>query len=121
MSEDLEFKIVPTPAAPVSRSCLHRERSVLRGRITVALEVAGFGFDPKTPAQTRSGDEGSYTVYQLPYCPIAGTGQGLRPAIQVALNYAPDAPISGDARGRVFHHRGDEPSPRGAGDRLCRG
>jgi Nucleotidyl transferase AbiEii toxin, Type IV TA system len=89
MSEDVDFKIVPTPAAPVSRSSLHRQRSALRDRITVALQAAGFAFDPKNQAQARSRDESSYTVYQLPYKPTAGAGQGLRPTIQVELNYAP--------------------------------
>lgn len=89
MSEDVDFKIVPTPAAPVSRSALHRQRSALRGRVTAALQAAGFAFDPTDPAQARSRDESSYTIYQLPYRPTAGAGQGLRPTIQVELNYAP--------------------------------
>ena len=88
MSEDVDFKIVPTPAAPVSRSALHRQRSALRARVTVALQAAGFAFDPKDPAQTRSRDESSYTIWQLPY-ETDGAGQGLRPTIQVELNYAP--------------------------------
>ena len=40
MSEDVDFKIVPLPAAPVSRSGLHRQRSALRGRVTAALQAA---------------------------------------------------------------------------------
>lgn len=89
MSEDVDFKIVPKPAAPVSRSALHRQRSALRGRVTAALQAAGFVFDPKDPAQIRSRDESSYTIYQLPYSSLTGTRQGLRPTIQVELNYAP--------------------------------
>jgi hypothetical protein len=88
MSEDVDFKIVPTPSAPVSRSALHRQRSALRDRVTAALQAAGFAFDPKDPAQTRSRDESSYTIWHLPYEP-AGAGQGLRRTIQVELNYAP--------------------------------
>ncbi len=89
MSEDVDFKIVPTPAAPVSRSALHRQRSALRGQVTAALQTAGFAFDPKDPAQARSRDESSYTIYQLPYGSVAGPRQGLRSTIQVELNYAP--------------------------------
>jgi hypothetical protein len=89
MSEDVDFKIVPTPAAPASRSALHRQRSALRGRITAALQAAGFPFDPQNPAQAKSRDESSYTIYQLPYGPGPGAGQGLRPTIQVELNYSP--------------------------------
>lgn len=66
MSEDVDFKIVPLPAAPVSRNGLHRQRSALRGRVTAALQAAGFAFDPKDDAQCRSHDESSYMVYQLP-------------------------------------------------------
>ena len=89
MSEDVDFKIVPRAAAPVSRSALHRQRSALRARVTAALQAAGFDFDPKDPAQTRSRDESSYMVWQLPYAPQAAAGEGLRPTIQVELNYAP--------------------------------
>jgi hypothetical protein len=66
MSEDVDFKIVPTPAAPVSCNALHRERSALRDRVTAALQAAGFNFDPEDPAQAASRNESSYTIYQLP-------------------------------------------------------
>ena len=55
MSEDVDFKIVPTPAAPVTRSGLHRQRSALRDRVTAALQAAGFAFDPKDPARSVRG------------------------------------------------------------------
>jgi predicted nucleotidyltransferase component of viral defense system len=87
MSEDVDFKVVPTPATPVSRSALRRERGTLRDRVTAALLSAGFDFDPKDSAEVRSRDENSYTIYQLPYSPLAGNGQALRPAIQVELNH----------------------------------
>ena len=87
MSEDVDFKIVPTPAAPVSRSGLHRQRSALRDRVTAALLAAGFVFDPKDAAQARSRDESSYTIFQLPYT-ADRAGEGLRPSIQVELKHA---------------------------------
>jgi Nucleotidyl transferase AbiEii toxin, Type IV TA system len=86
MSEDVDFKIVPTPAAPVTRSGLHRQRSALRDRVTGALEAAGFAFDPKDPARVRSRDESGYVVFQLPYA-AGGGGEELRPAIQIELKY----------------------------------
>ena len=89
MSEDVDFKIVPKPAAPVSRSGLRHQLSALRDRITEALQRAGFAFDAKDPAQTRSRNENRYTIYQLPYGSVAETGKGLRPTIQVELTYAP--------------------------------
>lgn len=87
MSEDVDFKMVPTSAASVSRSGLHRQRSALRDRVSAALGDAGFEFDPKNPAQVRSRDESGYTVYQLPYGSADETGAGLRPTIQVELKY----------------------------------
>jgi len=89
MSEDVDFKIVPKPATPVSRSALRHQRSALRDRVTAALQAAGFAFDPNNPAQTRSRNENSYIIYQLPYDSIAELGQGLRPTIQIELTYAP--------------------------------
>lgn len=84
MSEDVDFKIVPTPAAPVSRSGLHRQRSALRDRVTAALQAAGFAFDPKDAVRSR--DESGYTIFQLPY-PASGAGEGLRPTIQMELKH----------------------------------
>jgi len=89
MSEDVDFKIVPKPSAPVGGNALHRLRSALRDQITAALLAAGFLFDPKDPAHLRSRNESSYVIYQLPYSPSAGGRNELRPTIQVELTYAP--------------------------------
>jgi predicted nucleotidyltransferase component of viral defense system len=84
MSEDVDFKIVPTPAAPVSRNGLRRQRSALRDRITVALQAAGFAFDPTEAV--RSQDENGYTIFQLPYTD-GRAGEGLRPTVQIELKH----------------------------------
>jgi predicted nucleotidyltransferase component of viral defense system len=84
MSEDVDFKLVPTPAAPVSRSGLRRQRSVLRDRVTAALQAAGFAFDPKDAVRSR--DENGYTVYQLPYA-ADGAAKELRSTIQIELKH----------------------------------
>jgi hypothetical protein len=89
MSEDVDFKIVPASGPPASRSSLHRQRSALRDRVTAAFLAAGFEFDPKDPAQTRSRNESSYTIWHLPYASVTGGARGLRPEIQVELTYAP--------------------------------
>ena len=89
MSEDVDFKIVPKPAAPVSRSGLRSARRALRDSVTSSLKAAGFAFDPQDPAQTRSRNENSYTIYNLPYGSVAETGRELRPTIQIELTYAP--------------------------------
>ena len=67
MSEDVDFKIVPLPAAPISRSGIRRALGKLGDQVTAALHAAGFAFDPKDEACTRSQNENRYTVWQLPY------------------------------------------------------
>lgn len=89
MSEDVDFKIVPKAAAPVSRSMLRQRLRTLRDQVTQALQTAGFAFDPGDPACTRTRNENRYTVWQLPYNSTGGAGEGLRPTIQVELTYAP--------------------------------
>jgi predicted nucleotidyltransferase component of viral defense system len=77
MSEDIDLRIVGDK--PPGRGVLRR----LRDAITQALLSAGFKFDPDDPAYRQSGNESRYTIYRLPYEPVA-TGEGaLRPAIQV--------------------------------------
>jgi hypothetical protein len=89
MSEDVDFKIVPRAAPPVSRSALRRQLDRLRGRVSQALLDAGFAFDPAEKSVAWARDEGRYAVWQLPYDASGGTGKGLRPTIKVELNYAP--------------------------------
>lgn len=86
MSEDVDFKIVPKAAAPVSRSALRRQLDRLRPKVSAALQAAGFAFD-KAAAWAR--DEGQYAVWLLPYSATDGAGEGLRPTIKVELSYAP--------------------------------
>jgi predicted nucleotidyltransferase component of viral defense system len=83
MSEDIDLKIVAE--AKPSR----RELGRLRESITAALLGAGFKFDPTNLAHRRSMYENRYTLYQLPYQPIA-EGQGaLRPEIQIETSLWP--------------------------------
>jgi Nucleotidyl transferase AbiEii toxin, Type IV TA system len=95
MSEDVDFKIVPLPAAPVSRNGIRRALGKLGDRVTTALHAAGFAFDPKDDAHTRSQNENRYTVWQIPYAAGGGAGEGLRPTIQIETTYAPmrQAPV----------------------------
>lgn len=89
MSEDVDFKIVPRAAAPVSRSALRRQLDHLRKRVSAALLDGGFAFDPADKSVAWARDEGHYAVWQLPYGSDSGAGEGLRAAIKVELNYAP--------------------------------
>jgi predicted nucleotidyltransferase component of viral defense system len=96
MSEDVDFKIVPLPAAPVSRSGIRRALGKLVDQVTAALHAAGFAFDPKDKARTHSQNENRYAVWQLPYAGNSGAGDGLRPTIQIEMTYAPmrQAPVT---------------------------
>lgn len=77
MSEDIDLKVISE--GPVPRPAYRR----LRDTMTGALLDAGFQFDPDNPAHRESGNASRYTLYRLPYDPIAA-GQGiLRPEIQV--------------------------------------
>jgi predicted nucleotidyltransferase component of viral defense system len=83
MSEDIDIKIVSE--GPPPRNALRR----LRESITAELLKAGFEFDPTNPEHRRSNYEGRYTLYRLPYAPIA-EGQGaLRPEIHIETSAWP--------------------------------
>lgn len=77
MSEDIDLKIVSD--GEVSRPALRD----LRDAITNSLLGAGFEFDPKNPAHRESGNASRYTLYRLPYDPVAEGKGGLRPKIQI--------------------------------------
>ena len=51
--------------------------------MTQALLDAGFTFDPADPAYRQSGNKGRYTIYRLPYEPVARGEGALRPAIRI--------------------------------------
>ena len=83
MSEDIDIKI--GSKGPPSRRALRR----LRERITAELHKAGFKFDPKNPKHLKSNYEGRYTLYQLPYEPIAAGQGALRPKIKIETSVWP--------------------------------
>ncbi len=77
MSEDIDLKIVSD--GEFTRPALRD----LRDAITNSLLEAGFEFDPKNPAHRESGNASRYTLYRLPYDPIARGHGSLRPEIQI--------------------------------------
>lgn len=77
MSEDIDMKIVSD--GEVTRPALRD----LRDAITNALLAAGFEFDPKNSAHRESGNASRYTLYRLPYDPVAEGHSSLRPEIQI--------------------------------------
>jgi predicted nucleotidyltransferase component of viral defense system len=85
MSEDVDFKVVPLEAAPISTSKRRRELSSLRDKVTSALHQAGFNFDPTEAVRSR--DANQYIIFQLPYDGPAAIEEGLRPTIQIELNH----------------------------------
>ncbi len=83
MSEDIDLKV--TAAKEPSRGELRR----LRESMTDALLGAGFRFDPGNPEHRRTGNQNRYTIYRLPYEPLA-RGQGaLRPEIKIEVTVWP--------------------------------
>ncbi len=83
MSEDIDLKIVAD--APPSRTALRR----IRENITAKLIDAGFGFDPANPAHRKSNFENRYTLYRLPYAPMAAGEGALRPEIKIETSAWP--------------------------------
>jgi len=83
MSEDIDLKIVAGEIQ--SRAALRR----LRDSLTNALLGAGFQFDPENEAHRRSMYAGHYTLYRLPYEPIAAGEGALRPEIQIETSLWP--------------------------------
>jgi hypothetical protein len=83
MSEDIDLKIVAGETQ--SRSALRR----LRETITKALLGAGFQFDPDNEAHRKSMYAGQYTLYRLPYEPVAAGEGALRPEIQIETSVWP--------------------------------
>ncbi len=77
MSEDIDLKIVSDE--PLTRPALRTLREI----VTQALLDAGFDFDPENPLHRESGNASRYTLYRLPYTPLAAGEGSLRPEIQI--------------------------------------
>jgi predicted nucleotidyltransferase component of viral defense system len=83
MSEDLDLKIVGD--TPPSRTALRG----IRESITAKLIAAGFEFDPSNPDHRKSNFENKYTLYRLPYAPLAAGEGPLRPEIKIETSAWP--------------------------------
>src|ERR1700724_3774221 len=70
MSEDIDLKV--TAEKEPSRGELRRLRELMTG----ALLRASFQFDPDNPEHRSMGNQSRYTLYRLPYEPLA-RGQGV--------------------------------------------
>jgi predicted nucleotidyltransferase component of viral defense system len=77
MSEDVDLRIVGDKT-PTRGQLRH-----VRTTITDALLKAGFKFDPTNPVHRMTKHEGRYTIYQIPYDPVAEGSGALRPEIQI--------------------------------------
>jgi hypothetical protein len=87
MSEDVDFKIVLSDGLAISASARQKRLSTLRERITAALGLAGFQFDPMDERHLRVRDSSQYAIYNLPYEATGEPADELRPTIQVELTY----------------------------------
>jgi Nucleotidyl transferase AbiEii toxin, Type IV TA system len=117
MSEDVDFKIVPKPAAPISRNGLRRALGALRDRVTSALLAAGFAFDSEDEDVTWSRDDNHYTVWHLPYDGSSAVGDALRTTIKIELTYAPlrQPPVTLPVSSFVTEAMGRPPDVAGIG------
>ena len=94
MSEDIDLRIAADKTP--TRGQLRR----VRNAITDALLKAGFKFDPTNPAHRTTMYQGRYTIYRIPYEPVAEEGGALRPEIQIETAVFPlrrdavDRPVS---------------------------
>jgi len=83
MSEDIDLKIIAEKAPT------RAELSRLRDTFTAKLLEAGFEFDPDNEAHVRSMHKNTYTVFRLPYQPVAPGAGILRPEIQIETSVFP--------------------------------
>lgn len=83
MSEDIDLRIVG-----VDRPSKAQLRKV-RKAITAALLAAGFKFNPDNPEHRTTKHKGHYTIYQIPYEPVAEGAGALRPEIKIELSVFP--------------------------------
>ena len=116
MSEDVDFKIVPQPAAPVSRIDAAAAARRAARSVTQALQAAGFAFD-------RNG----HSPHQITQRePLHGLAAALRQRRRGRGGASPDDPdrddlcpaaaTAGDAAGQLVRGRGLRP-PAGSGRR----
>ena len=103
MSEDIDLRIVGVDKP--TRSALRE----LRETITPALLDAGLVFDPANPAHRGTMYEGRYTIYRLPYEPVAHGRGTLRPEIQIETAVFPlrRAPIERPVTSFIAEGRGE--------------
>lgn len=87
MSEDVDLKIVPTNAVPLSGNQQRSELGKLRDTVSSVLRAVGFEFDPSDPTHHRSRDQNRYMIYHLPLKTGRGSDLGLRPSIQIELTH----------------------------------
>ena len=88
MSEDVDFKIVPTDDAPTSRNALHRALGGMRDQVSAALRQAGFVWDLAGRDNPRSRSGNRYSIWQLPYDSMGDATADLRATIQIELTFA---------------------------------
>jgi hypothetical protein len=85
MSEDLDFKLIPTvDASKRSKTQLRRQLSACADQVVKMLECAGYG--PHAVTQ-RSMDNNAYTVLEIEYNSAYAKPHSLRPRLLLEINY----------------------------------
>jgi len=86
MSEDVDFKLVPTAAtAQLPKAALRRKLSVFVKMVISALEAGGFG---KNSITRRSQDSNSYSGIDVEYESAFSKPSSLRPHLMLEFNHS---------------------------------
>ena len=86
MSEDVDFKLVPTQAATsLTKTALRQKLSAFVKKIVIDLQESEFG---ATSVNRRSQDESKYSALDIQYESAFSKPISLRPHVLVELNYA---------------------------------
>ncbi|OYO32016.1 nucleotidyl transferase AbiEii/AbiGii toxin family protein [Janthinobacterium sp. PC23-8] len=86
MSEDIDYKVVPTAAALIlSKTRRMNELKTFRQSVTTALVVGGFTGDDAIATKVR--DEGAYCAISVEYDSVFDKPVSLRPHLLIELNY----------------------------------
>ena len=87
MSEDVDFKLVPTDAArALSRNALRSQLRTFRKLVSAALSSGGFTGDDAIVENSM--DEGAYSSFSITYESAFEKTESLRPHLLIELNYA---------------------------------
>lgn len=86
MSEDVDFKLIPLPAAKgLSKTAARGERKAIKSKVMSALEESGFVF---APGSDKSRDDNNYQMIGAGFESLFPQAVSMRPEIKLEMNAA---------------------------------